>query len=1014
MGTTIPDSLVIETLQSQEVTACELEDSHFQLPIRSSHGKMYPVIFEEEILRSKGSTVRADVDNNDLTGSWEKINISFHHQPHHFSEGESIPSKRASWPLMEDHDKFYDNIIAGDFAAIEAALDVHTNLERENDDGITPLVLSIIHSQFDIIRLLLEKGAEVDHPVDGVPPIVHAVENANKGPRVMQLLMDHGADPRIVSGRDNLNALHWATVFGTVDAVNFLAGIGLDLNSICSMGRTPLTLAAERGHTTIVKLLLAKGAELAKQSYNGGTALTWAANYGHLDTVKYLLEEGLDVNHLDSAGLTALWVASNAGHVQTVEFLISKGADINCVSIDPKGITPVSTSARSGRTDVVRALLRNGADLELPDHAGIRTLEATMTAGHMDTVKVLLEDLGSPGYPKDSLALQIAMADTRNCAVSLMAACSLVFPHVQPRPKEQGDVAWIDWVLQLGGNLVRPKAISIMLHVALTSQDGKVVEELLRLGADPNMFLPGRRGQTPLAIAIGLCDIDLVGKLLMHGADPVGRVDRYAEDDETALQQAVVVMGDGKDIHDKAAIVNLLLTDKRCKVNQGESTRYTAFSMILRQAGDWEDGIVKDLALRMADVSSDVNSERTSTGSTLMHVAVNRKCRGMIDVLLAKGADINAKDDMGLTPFLCICFSSTTMLPFLVERGADPSAKDEQGHSGLHIASMTGRIENMQYLLDIGLNIEDTTSDGHTPLLTALTSDQEDAALWLIDHGASTSITSCHGQRTILHHAARRHMNRVVASLLSTTHSTNHSATINLRDDMGQTPLSLACSTTDSQALARSPHALHALLSTLLSHGADPQSQDNTSTTPLHHALRTANDPAALLLLTSTPNLSLPTADGTTLLHLAAKHRCIRCTRFLLSHGANIDARDANGATPLSTCACTLSAVLLLDAGADIEHRDDRGWTPLRSALESGCLRMFDVLLQRGADLGAREVEEMGGLDVLGRVRRVGWEDGRRIQVYLGVLAGVREDARVEGAGRGRGKSLFGVGEVVG
>lgn len=762
METTPTDARLKTIFQSQEAATRQIDDSHFQLSIRSSNGRLGSVIADKEALKREGDAASAVIDDNDSISSWEKVELSSAHQvpsEHAHQREDGSCNKNSGLPVV-DYDVFFDDIVAGNLTAIAAALDMGANIEQECDEGVTPLVLAIINLKFDAIRLLLERGAAIDHPTEGVPPIVHALGTAHEAPRIMKLLIEYGADPRVVSGCEDMNALHWAAIFGMVDAVNFLAEVGLNLDGTCSMGRTPLTLAAEKGHTMVVKLLLVKGAELARQSQNGGTALTWAAYYGRLETVRYLLEEGLDINHADNAGLTALAVASNAGYCEMVEFLISKGANVNTTSILPEHITPVTAAALTGHTDVVTTLLRSGADLQLPDQAGVRTLDGAMRAGHMNTVKVLLEYLGGPEHPKDSVALQIAMADTRNAAVSLMNTVSLMFQQIQSQPKDQREVAWIEWVLQQGGNLVAPKAISVMMHTAMESLDRKIVKELLRLGADPNMNLPGRHDQTPLAIAVELSDIDLVRTLLMYGADPAARVETFAAEHHTALQEAIEILGKDKDDHNKAAIFDLLLSDGRCKINQGENTRYTAFSLLLRQSRNWEDGPIKALALKMVDITPDINEERTTmgTGSTLLHVAVDCNHYPMITHLLQKGADINATGDFDQTPLLCCLSSPTspTMVPFLVAQGAN---------TALHIAARYCPLPTLRFPLDAGLNINAMTSYGYTPLMLALCAKRQDVALYLIERGAAVDAAKFPGNQTLRKEAECRNLHRVVARL---------------------------------------------------------------------------------------------------------------------------------------------------------------------------------------------------------------------------------------------------------
>jgi uncharacterized protein len=92
-----------------------------------------------------------------------------------------------------------------------------------------------------------------------------------------------------------------------------------------------------------------------------------------------------------------------------------------------------------------------------------------------------------------------------------------------------------------------------------------------------------------------------------------------------------------------------------------------------------------------------------------------------------------------------------------------------------------------------------------------------------------------------------------------------------------------------------------------------------------------------------------------------------RTARLLLNRGANLEARDRNGSTPLILAAGngeTAVVKLFLDRGADIEARDDYGQTPLiRAACDCPSVDMPDtdgsvgLLLTRGANIEARDKE---------------------------------------------------------
>lgn len=96
-----------------------------------------------------------------------------------------------------------------------------------------------------------------------------------------------------------------------------------------SNSRTALYLAAEKGHTDCVKLLLDQGASIDAVDKDGHTPLFAAGWHGHADCVKLLLDRGANVNTLDKNGISALWIASQQQHVNCVDLLVANGADVN-------------------------------------------------------------------------------------------------------------------------------------------------------------------------------------------------------------------------------------------------------------------------------------------------------------------------------------------------------------------------------------------------------------------------------------------------------------------------------------------------------------------------------------------------------------------------------------------------------------------------------------------------------------------------------------------------------------
>ena len=165
------------------------------------------------------------------------------------------------------------------------------NRDRGAVDDMTPLRLSVVHGHTDLVRLLLQAGAEAN-----------------------------------TQDKDGMTALHLAADEGYTSIVALLLEKGVEVNTQAKDGRTALHLAAQKGRASIVALLLEKGVEVNTQAKDGATALHLAAQKGRASIVALLLEKGAAIDARNQDGLTALHKAALSDHASIVELLIEKGA----------------------------------------------------------------------------------------------------------------------------------------------------------------------------------------------------------------------------------------------------------------------------------------------------------------------------------------------------------------------------------------------------------------------------------------------------------------------------------------------------------------------------------------------------------------------------------------------------------------------------------------------------------------------------------------------------------------
>jgi len=211
-------------------------------------------------------------------------------------------------------------------------------------------------------------------------PFQHAIRRDNSVAAIEQLL-DHGADPSIVSPSEGRSAASLAARRGRGDILIEFEARGLALNL---EGVDRLIALCAKGELAAAQSLSAAEPDLALQlTADGGSLLSEFAGNNNVEGLRCLLDIGVPIGALYDGdpyfGLvknsTALHVASWRAMHGAVKFLIDRGADVN--SIDAKGRSPLALAVKATvdsywknqRTpESIEALLHAGADI-----AGIET-----------------------------------------------------------------------------------------------------------------------------------------------------------------------------------------------------------------------------------------------------------------------------------------------------------------------------------------------------------------------------------------------------------------------------------------------------------------------------------------------------------------------------------------------------------------------------------------------------------------------------------------------------------------
>ena len=187
-------------------------------------------------------------------------------------------------------------------------------------------------------------------------------------------------------------ALHRAAKCGNYRLVQKLLQAGADKDARDKTLRTPLYIAAGRGHSEVVQLLVNANANL--DNLLSKTALRNHEAYAEPPFEYWCRNEFKNIEAkkpmIDSPLHHAVW----NGHREVVRILVNAGADKE--TRDGHGDTPLHIAVSRGHSAIVELLIKAGADKETRDGHGDTPLHIAVSHGHSAIVKLLIEAGADP------------------------------------------------------------------------------------------------------------------------------------------------------------------------------------------------------------------------------------------------------------------------------------------------------------------------------------------------------------------------------------------------------------------------------------------------------------------------------------------------------------------------------------------------------------------------------------------------------------------------------------------
>ena len=424
-----------------------------------------------------------------------------------------------------------------------------------------------------------------------------------------------------------------------------------------------------------------------------------------------------------------------------------------------------------------------------------------------------------------------------------------------------------------------------------------------------------------------------------------------------------------------------------------------------------------DRVAAFLDQGADING-KNERGQTALHVAVKGQHvavkgqqKKITELLITKGADVNARDKWGYTPLYYATWNEDTstarllvdrgadvnvrvngdgtplvyavwnedmdMAKLFVSKGAEFNVKDDEGMtafhyavsqanrelveffvdqgadvSSIHGAACVGDLACVKSYLEQGTNVDFKDDVGWTPLFWAASMGQKDVAELLIAKGADVG-ANAKDSSTVLHQAARAGAITLVTLLV------DKGMDVNVKETYGNTPLHAASS-----------KGYGLVTEVLIDNGADVNARTQNDSTPLHRAVLGGHPDVVKVLMGKGADVNIKDRRGLTALDWAMRRDHTELVELLL-----VDKSAASAAlVPAAQSGNQKSVAYLLDRGADVNFQNDLGLSPLHVAASKQDKDMVALFLAHKALVNVKDKAERTPLHYAVGARQVAWE----------------------------------------
>ncbi|XP_063039908.1 ankyrin repeat and EF-hand domain-containing protein 1 [Engraulis encrasicolus] len=567
-------------------------------------------------------------------------------------------------------------------------------------------------------------------------------------------------------------AMHLATVANDTDMAEFLLSLGANPNIQDSKGRTPVMLAAQLGHDTMVTLLANHHASMALTDIEGQGVLFYCISptKRHMNCLQTVLNSKANVNNISNEGKHVFVLAcERAQHCQSMAIsILKRGANQNAYD-KITGRTALMEACRTGSEELARTILRRGSSPNMLDKKNMNAVHFAAEAGNLKILQLL------SAYSADFNV----MANDGNTPLHLAAAggfadCCRFLSQRGANPKvkntdgmfakqlakDKAAIKELKGAERLFNKLSKPGAVNPNEPWALALHDwSSEHEEELRTA-----FELAEDAESTASTVTTVTKENFLGVLEKHRApieyDKMQKVAFEHDTKREGLIEPEEFFKGTRYLQKQFVLSSYLPKVKKAKGGKGKKSKFVLPMPICvlpeEQAGRRDSGGPPFYMVESYQQYTDTKRfDRDNPPShpieddsawyidepDQIFININYCVKigdtESLSLAFSNGVPVDVHDRFFKTPLMAACATGNyEVAEYLIGLGADVNSCDQFNWTPLHHACHAGQVNIIDLLIQSGAGMEAMALNGSTPLIRAIESCRPDCVDYLIKAGA--------------------------------------------------------------------------------------------------------------------------------------------------------------------------------------------------------------------------------------------------------------------------------------